>query len=171
MSRYSHSDNPPSQITQSNPTAPRQISQSNPTAPSQTSQSNPTAPSQTSQSNFTAPRFPSFIAPVLVHANYCGDKVTCFNDRGLWLLNDDTYTIGNQSFFASDGRDHSSGSGGGNEAVVGGGGGSRGGTSLGYNHRVCRVYDIEHTKYRKPQWYVMHLTYKQQKSNLHLHTF
>ena len=56
-------------------------------------------------------------------------------------MTDDTYTIGNQSFFASDGRDHSSGSPG-----VSGGGGSGG-------RRVCRVYDIEHTKYRKPQWY------------------
>ena len=68
MSRYGHSGNPP----------PSQTSQSNPTAPSQTS--------PTSQSNRTAPLSQSFLAPVLVHANYCGDKVTCFHDRGLWLL-------------------------------------------------------------------------------------
>ena len=61
-------------------------------------------------------------------------------------MTDDTYTIGNQIFFASDGRDHSSGS-----AGVSGGGGSGGSGG----RRVCRVYDIEHTKYRKPQWYVI----------------
>ena len=54
-------------------------------------------------------------------------------------LADDTYSIGNQSFFAS-----------------GDNGGSGGSGSSGYNQRVCRVYDIEQTKYRKPQWYVLY---------------
>jgi len=71
---------------------------------------------------------------------------------------DDSYTIGNQSFFVSDGRDHSSVADVGRVGDVGGGGDGRGGgngvsASRGYKDRgVCHVYDIEHTKYRKPQW-------------------
>ena len=93
---------------------------------------------------------------------------------------DDSYTIGNQSFFVSDGRDHSSvadvgraaagGVDGRGSGVGGGGGDGRGGgngvsASRGYNRGVCHVYDIEHTKYRKPQWYVDN---KQQHTNIQI---
>ena len=65
-----------------------------------------------------------FVAPLTVHANYCGTKHRCFADRGLWLL--DIYSI---SPAASAGADVEE-----------------------LTKFRCKAYNKEDTKYGKPKW-------------------
>lgn len=68
-----------------------------------------------------------FVAPLTVHANFCGTKHRCFADRGLWLL--DIYSTSPGAAAAADGVS----------------------AEEGMKYR-CKVYNKEDTKYGKPKW-------------------
>lgn len=65
-----------------------------------------------------------FVAPLIVHANYCGTKKTCMRERGLWLL--ESYTVGVGTT-------------------------STGEANL-VSKSYCKAYNKADTKYGRPHW-------------------
>lgn len=65
-----------------------------------------------------------FVAPLTVHANYCGTKKTCFRDRGLWLL--ESYTVGVGTTLTGEART--------------------------VTRSICKAFNKADTKYGRPHW-------------------